>query len=313
MSKVVTMDFHVTSECSQECPYCWGPLGFKQPVDTATALLILRKMRDIGVRRVVFTGGDPLWRADLGELLWAARDMGLEVALSTTGDRLTEEFLACHHRAIDLISLPLDGSTEAVNAQTKKPGHFEAIMRALAVLSHYPDVDVKISTTVTRLNLEDVPNIALLVDRWARGVSNRVFLNLFQTFPRSMVPRQWERFLVSDAEFSRLVLQIQALDLRIRVHFLTHATLDRVYAMVFPDGSLVVPSGPKYQVLGHFLDIPDVNAALQRSDFAAAKHLVHSVKWDKHSNSHQLSAFKSNDRRRMTDDSYWSVIHRLSS
>lgn len=291
MSKVVTMDFHVTSECSQECPYCWGPLGFKQPVDTTTALRILRKMRDIGVRRVVFTGGDPLWRADIGELLWAARDMGLEVALSTTGDRLSEEFLARHHGAIDLISLPLDGSSEDINARTKKPGHFDAVMPALASLARYPDIDVKISTTVTRLNLEDVPNIALLVDRWARGVSNRVFLNLFQTFPRSMVPRQWERLLVSDAEFSRLVLQVQALNLRIRIHFLTHATLDRVYAMVFPDGSLVVPSGPKYQVLGRFLDIPDVNAALERSDFAAAKHLVHSVKWDKHPNSYPPSAF----------------------
>ncbi|MER3459462.1 MAG: hypothetical protein C4309_13255 [Chloroflexota bacterium] len=71
--------------------------------------------------------------------------MGLEVALSTTGDRLSEEFLARHHGAIDLISLPLDGSNEAVNAQTKKPGHFEAIMRALAALGHYPDVDVKIA------------------------------------------------------------------------------------------------------------------------------------------------------------------------
>lgn len=306
MSKVVTMDFHVTSECSQECPYCWGPLGFKQPVDTVTALLILGKMRDIGVRRVVFTGGDPLWRADIGELLWAAREMGLEVALSTTGDRLSEEFLARHHGAIDLISLPLDGSNEAVNAQTKRPGHFDAIMRALACLARYPDVDVKVSTTVTRLNLEDVPNIAVLVDRWARGVSNRVFLNLFQTFPRSMVPRRWDQLLVSDAEFSRLVLQVQALDLRIRVHFLTHATLDRVYAMVFPDGTLVVPSGPRYQVLGRFLDIPDVNAALERSDFAAAKHLVHSVKWDKHPNGYSPSAFRNDQGRRANDQRFSS-------
>jgi pyruvate-formate lyase-activating enzyme len=292
MSKVVTMDFHVTSECSQECPYCWGPVGFKHPVDTATAVMVLRKMRASGVRRVVFTGGDPLHRADLGELLWAAHDIGLEVALSTTGDQLTEEFLALHAPVIDLITLPLDGSNEEVNSQTKRPGHFDAIMRALALLARYPKVDVKISTTVTRMNLDDVLNIARLVDRWARSVSNRVYFNLFQTFPRSMLPRQWDGLLVSDAEFSRLALNVRALGLRVRVHILTRATLDRIYVMVFPDGSLVVPSGAHYHNLGRFLDIPDVNAALAESDFAAAKHLVHSVKWDKQLASSQQSVFK---------------------
>ncbi len=26
MAEVATFDFHVTSECSQECAYCWGPM-----------------------------------------------------------------------------------------------------------------------------------------------------------------------------------------------------------------------------------------------------------------------------------------------
>ena len=89
MGSVVTMDFHVTSECSQECPYCWGPQGFDDPVDTATAVAIVDKIAQLGVRRVVFTGGDPLARTDIGELIEAARSVGLEVALSTTGDELT--------------------------------------------------------------------------------------------------------------------------------------------------------------------------------------------------------------------------------
>ncbi|MFC1660487.1 hypothetical protein ACFL3S_03325 [Gemmatimonadota bacterium] len=37
MIDVVTIDSHAASECSQECPYCWGPEGFENPVDRATA------------------------------------------------------------------------------------------------------------------------------------------------------------------------------------------------------------------------------------------------------------------------------------
>jgi len=281
MGKVATMDFHVTSECSQECPYCWGPQDFETAVDTATALSILQKMRDSEVRRVVFTGGDPLQRADIAELIRAAREMGLEVALSTTGDKLTEEFLAATAGAIDLISLPLDGSTEEINAQTKKPGHFAAIMSALALLSRYPKVDVKLCTPVTRKNIDDVVNIAALIDGWARGVGNRVFYNVFQTFPRSMTPRRWDELVVSSAEFERMAANVRTHGFRIQINFLTHAMLDRIYVMVFPDGSLVVPSGPDYRNLGRFLDIPDLDAALERSDFAASRHFAHSLGWGK--------------------------------
>ncbi len=39
-AKVATIDFHVTSECSQECPYCWGPQDFENPADTDIGLEI---------------------------------------------------------------------------------------------------------------------------------------------------------------------------------------------------------------------------------------------------------------------------------
>ena len=43
MATVETFDFHVTSECSQECAYCWGPQGI-DAVDTGTAFAIIDKL-----------------------------------------------------------------------------------------------------------------------------------------------------------------------------------------------------------------------------------------------------------------------------
>src|SRR4030067_1000239 len=47
---VVTMDFHVTSDCNQECPYCWGPQGFEQPVGTKAALRVIAAVLPEGAR-----------------------------------------------------------------------------------------------------------------------------------------------------------------------------------------------------------------------------------------------------------------------
>jgi MoaA/NifB/PqqE/SkfB family radical SAM enzyme len=274
------MDFHVTSDCNQECPYCWGPQGFEHPVATRIALRIIDRIRQMGARRIVFTGGDPLKRKDIGRLLRHARGIGLEVALSTTGDELSAGFLRQHAAAIDLISLPLDGASEAVNSRTKKPGHFAAIQQALEWLRGFPEIDVKLCTPVTRHNLEDVPRIARMAEDYAQSTRARVFYNVFQAFPRSMDPPDWEDLLVSDEDFAALERRL-APGARIRINFLSRQTLDRLYAMVFPDGQLVVPKGPDYVSYGPFLEIEDLDAVLHSSEFDRAKHLRHSRGWAK--------------------------------
>jgi sulfatase maturation enzyme AslB (radical SAM superfamily) len=277
---VASMDFHVTSECNQECPYCWGPQDIEE-VDTETAKHILLHVAAYGAQRVVFTGGDPLKRRDIGELVRFAKDIGLEVALSATGDELTEEFLAQHARDIDLISLPIDGSSEEVSSQTKKEGHFTAIMRDLEMLARYPQVDVKLATPVTKKNIADVPNIVRLIEGWAEQVRNRVFYNVFHAFPRSMVERGWDDLLVTGDEYAAMQRQVEAMPHRIKINFLTHQILDRVYVMIFPDGTLTIPTGPDYRQYGRFLDVHDLESLLAQTDFDAAKHHRHAKGWRK--------------------------------
>ena len=280
MGKIVSIDFHVTSACTQDCPYCWGPLRFRRPVSTTHASRIVDRLPSHGIRRVVFTGGDPLLRRDIGLLIRRASDSGLEVAVSTTGDRLTEDFLDQYGKYIDLVSLPLDGSNEGVSCQTKRPGHTLAVVAALRLLGRYPRIDVKIGTAVTKKNVQDVVSMARLVDDWARSVQNRVFYNFFQTFPRAMRPVDWEAFLVSDEEFAALRNAVVA-ETSVRYSFLARATLDRLYALIFPDGDLYVPSGVTYQHLGSFLEIDDLDAAIERTEFDWAKHEIHSRGWTK--------------------------------
>ncbi len=281
-AKVATIDFHVTSACTQDCVYCWGPpRTMPAALDTQTALAVIDHVRAFGVRRIVFTGGDPLLRRDIVRLIRHARAQGLEVAVSTTGDRLTGDFLAATAGCIDLISLPLDGSCEAINARTKRPGHFAAIMAALELLRNYPEIDVKVCTAVTQWNIADVVNIAALVDRWARTAPNQVFYNLFQVFPRSWEPRPWDHLLVSDEAWAAMVREVEARRFRIRINFLSTQVLDCLYVLIFPDGGLYVPSGPEYHYFGPFLEIEDLDAILRASDFDSIKHLRHSEAWGK--------------------------------
>ena len=281
MPEVATIDFHITCECSQACPYCWGPQEI-EAVDTATALAIVSKVAAGPARRIVFTGGDPLQRPDSGLLIQAAKRAGLEVAVSTTGDQLTASFLAEHGPFIDLISLPLDGASEKVSSRTKEPGHFTAVLDTLNLLAGSPDIDVKIATPVTRHNLTDVPNIVTLLDRWAARLPNRLFYNVFQAFPRSMAADiDWKALVVSDAEFQKLREKVSSSEHLYPINWLSHETLDKLYVMVFPDGTTTIPSGSEFGSYGDFLKVADIDEFLTNTDFDARKHLRHAQGWQR--------------------------------
>lgn len=277
---VSTIDFHITARCSQACPYCWGPRRFRTPIDTEMARRIITRIKDVGARRVVFTGGDPLQRADAPDLIRFAKESGLETALSTPGDFVTPDVLERLSPYLDLISLPLDGSTEEVNARTKHPGHFHSFIRSLQWLRSHPNIDVKVCTPVTRHNLHDVPAIAGLVEGYSYTTQARVFYNVFQAFPRAMFSVKWETLLVTDEEFSALEGQMEA-GRNIQIHFLSHEILDRLYFMIFPDGSLIIPRGPEYLNFGPFLEVKDFDPFLDASQFDSLKHLHHSQGWGK--------------------------------
>ena len=280
LNGVSTVDFHITAKCSQACPYCWGPRRFRNHVETETAQRILIRIRDLGVRRVVFTVGDPLQRPDAPDLIRFAKEIGLETALSTVGDFVTSEILEQVSPYLDLVSLPLDGSTEEINSRTKHPGHFSAVMRSLKWLRSYQHIDVKICTPVTRHNLENIPAIAHLVEEYSYTTPARVFYNVFQAFPRAMFSVDWNSLIISDDEFSSLKDQVPE-GTKIRINFLSHETLDKLYVMVFPDGSMTIPKGREYLNFGPFLEVKDFDGALNASQFDSAKHLRHSRGWRK--------------------------------
>lgn len=281
MTSFTTIDYHVTSNCHQECPYCWGPQDIEDEVDTTTAVEIVRKIHSFGAKRIVYTGGDPLLRMDIGLLIRLAKQLGLEVALSTTGDELDYGLLRGYGNWIDLISLPIDGPSEEISSRTKKPGHFNDILRDLDMLMEFPTIDVKAATPVTQYNIDAVPAIVELLDKYASRMQNRFFYNIFQSYPRAMSECDWDDLIVSDEAFANLRENVDSNPHKIKINWLDHNTLDRLYVMVFPDGTLCVPSGSDYLNYGPILEINDLDALLNQTNFDSPKHLQHSRGWHK--------------------------------
>ena len=83
----------LTYRCPLQCPYCSNPLDFaqtQQELTTEEWVSVLRQGRTMGAAQLGFSGGEPLVRQDLAELIAEARHLGYYTNLITSGLGLTE-------------------------------------------------------------------------------------------------------------------------------------------------------------------------------------------------------------------------------
>ena len=92
-----TLIAELTYRCALRCPYCSNPTDLAAhdgELATAEWMRVLDEAEDLGVVQVHFTGGEPLARKDLEELLVRARTLGLYTNLVTSGVPLARDRLA---------------------------------------------------------------------------------------------------------------------------------------------------------------------------------------------------------------------------
>jgi pyrroloquinoline quinone biosynthesis protein E len=106
----------LTHRCPLHCVYCSNPLEMERRADELTTEVwsrVFREAAEAGVLQVDFTGGEPLTRPDIVDLVRAARGTGLYVNLITSGLPLDEARLdELVQAGLDHIQLSFQGSTE---------------------------------------------------------------------------------------------------------------------------------------------------------------------------------------------------------
>jgi pyrroloquinoline quinone biosynthesis protein E len=104
----------LTYRCPLHCPYCSNPTRYPTGGDLATSewQRVLREAAALGVMQVGFSGGEPLLRRDLAELIAEARAAGVYTNLITSGVGLDES------RARELQQAGLDSAQISFQADT---------------------------------------------------------------------------------------------------------------------------------------------------------------------------------------------------
>ncbi len=157
----------LTYKCPLQCPYCSNPLDYSKhnaEISTEDWKRVLSEARKMGAVQLGFSGGEPLVRPDLPELVKHARDLGYYSNLITSGYGLTEEkILQLKEAGLDHIQVSIQASTQDLNDHIAGTESFQSKKEvARLVKKHgYPMV---LCVVIHRENIHQMPEILAMAE-----------------------------------------------------------------------------------------------------------------------------------------------------
>lgn len=152
----------VTYACNLHCKHCYATAGkpWKDELTTEEAKRAIDIFDRAGVTIIAFSGGEPLVRPDIMELARYAADKGIYVAMATNGTLITKKKAREMKEAgVQFVQISLDGLDAKTHDEFRGvKGAFDKTVQGIknAVAEGF---FVEISTTVTRYNYKQLPDI----------------------------------------------------------------------------------------------------------------------------------------------------------
>ncbi|HII92343.1 MAG TPA: radical SAM protein [Methanosarcina sp.] len=155
---IMAASIRLTKRCNLKCVHCYADskYGIKGDYELKTDEItsIIDQLADLSVNEIFFTGGEPLMRQDLADILRYTSRKGIRVLMSTNGIALTESFLE-KVKDVDfkLFQISLDGPKK-VHEQIRGPGSFERAISAVKLASMYLKKNVCVGTVLSNINAQ---------------------------------------------------------------------------------------------------------------------------------------------------------------
>jgi len=162
--------WEITRACNLTCPHCYTA-ATRKPRDemtTADCRRVLDELIALGTSFIGWTGGEPLLRSDLEELIIYAREQGnIESGITTNGVLLDEARARSLKQAgVSSMQISLDGSNAERNRVMRRATdeEFSKVVEAIRIC-HRLEFKLHMAMVIGKDTLEDVPAFVELARR----------------------------------------------------------------------------------------------------------------------------------------------------
>jgi len=161
-SLLYMMTWRCTRACNYNCTYCsFGSRPYPvDEIDTEGGKRIVDELYEMGAKWFGLSGGEPLVRKDVFEVIAHAKSLGMNVSLITNGYYVDGDILDNLIKYEVMTAVSIDGKEET-NDRMRGKGAYANALRAMKRLSE-ADIFDCIVTTLNKYNCSEVDHIAEL-------------------------------------------------------------------------------------------------------------------------------------------------------
>ena len=196
-----TIAWEVTRACAFACKHCRADAQHRRDpreLSTEEGYALIDRFAEFGSPILVFTGGDPMMRRDLFDLIGYATEKGLRCSLTPTATALptVERLHKAKKAGIRRIALSLDAPTPEVHDEFRQvKGSWDRTMRILHNAKEV-GISVQVNTTVTTFNVELLPDMIPFIEE-----VDAVQWSVFFLVPTGRAQARW---MISAEEHERV-------------------------------------------------------------------------------------------------------------
>jgi len=232
--------FHIVKPCNMSCKFCYATfedMRLTKQLSKEDAFKILDKLKDAGLEKITFAGGEPLLYKYISEVIKYSKYIGLTTSIITNGSLLTEQFLRDHTGTLDWIGVSIDSlnadAQKNIGRVAKQSVDYRALLCRIKKLGY----KLKINTVVNHYNKKENMNDFILEfnpERWKVFQALRV---------EGQNEKQFDEIKVSDLEYYKFILRHKKRDMMVDEN---NEAMTGSYLLIDPQGRLFENSKGKH-------------------------------------------------------------------
>jgi radical SAM protein with 4Fe4S-binding SPASM domain len=159
-TKLLSVGIEVTNTCNLRCKHCYANAGrpLKNELTTDEIKNIIDQLVKMKTIVVALSGGEPLLRKDILEIIKYIKKKGFEIYLNTNGTLITEELAEKIKKCgLSHLEISIDGFKKT-HDYIRGKGSFEKALLAFEICKKY-EIEVGILTVMMKINLSEIPNL----------------------------------------------------------------------------------------------------------------------------------------------------------
>ncbi len=160
--------WNMTRRCNLKCIHCYSnsrDIPYKNELTTDEGKKLISDLAYFRSPVILFSGGEPLMRGDLPELVEFAVDRGMRAVISTNGTLLTREIVTLLKKTgISYVGVSLDGMEKTHDRFRGVEGAFDMTIKGIRTCLE-EGIKVGVRLTMNRKNFSDIPAIFNLIEK----------------------------------------------------------------------------------------------------------------------------------------------------